>query len=145
MPYNIHFLQRFYCYSSCRSSRITDVGIAAVSRGCSSLEMINIAYNERITDTSLISLSECLRLKVLEIRGCSCISAVGLSAIATGCRQLAVLDIKKCFNINDNGMLPLAQYSQNLKQVISPSVSVYSDSLDNDSKLSTVVFSFYCR
>lgn len=98
------------------------MGVVAVSHGCPSLEMINIAYNERITDTSLISLSECLRLKVLEIRGCPRITAIGLSAIAMGCRQLAMLDIKKCFNINDNGMIPLAQYSQNLKQVISSSV-----------------------
>ncbi|KAJ4719119.1 F-box/LRR-repeat 3-like protein [Melia azedarach] len=100
-----------------RCSGITDIGIAAVSHDCPSLEMINIAYNERVTDASLISLSKCSRLKVLEIRGCSCVSSVGLSAIAMGCKQLAILDIKKCFNINDNGMLPLAQNSQNLKQI----------------------------
>lgn len=102
------------------------MGIAAISHGCSSLEEVNIAYNDRITDASLTSLSKCSNLKVLEIRGCTHISSVGLSAISMGCRQLTVLDIKKCFNINDNAMLPLALYSLNLKQVCSSLYLVYS-------------------
>lgn len=102
----------------CRSMAISDAGIAAVADGCPALEMINIAYNGKVTDNSLISLSKCLMLKALEIRGCPGVSSIGLSAIAVGCKQLTVLDIKKCFNINDNGMLPLAQFSQNLKQVL---------------------------
>ncbi|XP_017983212.1 PREDICTED: F-box/LRR-repeat protein 3 isoform X2 [Theobroma cacao] len=100
-----------------RSMAISDAGIAAVADGCPALEMINIAYNGKVTDNSLISLSKCLMLKALEIRGCPGVSSIGLSAIAVGCKQLTVLDIKKCFNINDNGMLPLAQFSQNLKQI----------------------------
>ncbi|XP_038902182.1 F-box/LRR-repeat protein 3-like isoform X1 [Benincasa hispida] len=100
-----------------RLTGITDRGIAATAGGCPALEMINIAYNDKITDSSLISLSKCSRLKALEIRGCCCISSVGLSAIAMGCKQLTVLDIKKCVNVNDDGMLPLAQFSHNLKQI----------------------------
>ncbi|PRQ34684.1 putative leucine-rich repeat domain, L domain-containing protein [Rosa chinensis] len=100
-----------------RSLGVTDVGIAKIAQGCPDLEMINIAYNNKITDSSLISLSECLRLKILELRGCPCVSTVGLSAVARGCRQLAVLDIKKCVNINDNGMLALGQFCHNLRQI----------------------------
>ncbi|EXB78511.1 hypothetical protein L484_011134 [Morus notabilis] len=100
-----------------RCSGVSDMGIGAIARGCTALEMINIAYNSKITDLSLTSLSKCSSLKVLEIRGCPCISSEGLSAIAIGCRQLTVLDIKKCFNINDSAMHPLAQFSQNLKQI----------------------------
>ncbi|KAM7259596.1 hypothetical protein ACFE04_015337 [Oxalis oulophora] len=100
-----------------RSPGVTDVGIEAISQGCPLLEMINISYNEKITDASLMSLSKCVRLKVLEIRGCPFVSSQGLAAIASGCRQLSVLDIKKCFNINDQGMLTLSQYSPNLKQI----------------------------
>lgn len=96
---------------------ITDVGIAAIANGCPSLEMINMAYCDKITDSSLISLAQCLRLKALEIRGCPSISSVGLSAIAMGCKKLTVLDIKKCC-INDAGLIHLAQHSQYLKQVI---------------------------
>ncbi|XWS53399.1 hypothetical protein CRYUN_Cryun11dG0154100 [Craigia yunnanensis] len=83
-----------------RSMAISDAGIAAIADGCPALEMINIAYNDKITDYSLTSLSKCLMLKVLEIRGCLGVSSIGLSAIAVGCKQLTVLDIKKCFNIN---------------------------------------------
>ncbi|XVF68431.1 hypothetical protein PTKIN_Ptkin11bG0002300 [Pterospermum kingtungense] len=100
-----------------RSMAISDMGIAAIADGCPALEMINMAYNDKITDYSLISLSKCLMLKSLEIRGCPGVSSIGLSVIAVGCKQLTVLDIKKCFNVNDNGMLPLAQFSQNLKQI----------------------------
>ncbi|KAE8667496.1 F-box/LRR-repeat protein 3 [Hibiscus syriacus] len=100
-----------------RSTAVNDVGISAIADGCPALEMINIAYNDKITDKSLISLSKCGMLKALEIRGCLGVSSTGVSAIAVGCKQLTVLDIKKCFNINDNGMLPLAQFSQNLKQI----------------------------
>lgn len=94
------------------------MGIAAIAQGCPALEIINIAYNNKVTDLSLTSLSYCSSLKVLEIRGCPCVSSVGLSAIAMGCKQIAVLDIKKCYDINDTAMLPLAQFSQNLKQVL---------------------------
>ena len=105
------------------SSGITDVGIAAIANGCPSLEQINIAYNTNVTDNSLLSLSKCLNLRRLEVRACPHISSMGLSDIAVRCRQLEILDIKRCFNINDAGMVQLAQHSQNLKQVISFSVS----------------------
>lgn len=100
-----------------RSCGVTDTGIAAIAHGCPALEMINIAYNDKITDTSLRLLSKCLMLRALEIRGCHSVSSVGISAIAIGCRQLMVLDIKKCVCINDDGMVPLAKFSQNLKQI----------------------------
>ncbi|XP_061365171.1 F-box/LRR-repeat protein 3-like [Gastrolobium bilobum] len=100
-----------------RSSRISAEGIAEIALGCPSLEVINIAYNSNVTDTSLVSLSKCLKLRTLEIRGCPHISSAGLSNIAVKCRHLETLDIKKCYKINDTGMIQLAQYSQNLKQV----------------------------
>ncbi|KAF8397176.1 hypothetical protein HHK36_016083 [Tetracentron sinense] len=100
-----------------RSVGITDSGIAAIACGCHGLEMINIAYCEKITDSSLRSLSKCSKLNTLESRGCPRISSVGLVAIAVGCKQLSKLDIKKCYNINDAGMLPLAHFSQNLRQI----------------------------
>lgn len=109
VPYQINDLNR--------SPGISDMGIAAIAKGCPALEMINIAYNNKITDLSLTSLSNCSSLKVLEIRGCPCVSSVGLSAIAMGCKQIVDVDVKKCYNINDNAMLPLAKFSQNLKQV----------------------------
>ena len=100
-----------------RCTGITDSGISAVARGCPGLEMINIAYCKDITDSSLISLSKCSSLNTVESRGCPLITSLGLAAIAVGCKQLVKLDIKKCINIDDAGMIPLAHFSQNLRQV----------------------------
>ncbi|XP_044460878.1 F-box/LRR-repeat protein 3-like isoform X2 [Mangifera indica] len=100
-----------------RSVGITDAGVSAIAHGCPDLEMINISYCKDITDTSLISLSKCSSLNTFESRGCPLITSLGLTAIAVGCKQLIKLDIKKCHNINDVGMLPLAHFSQNLRQI----------------------------
>ncbi|XP_068668905.1 F-box/LRR-repeat protein 3 [Aristolochia californica] len=100
-----------------RSIGVTDAGVAAISRGCPRLQMINLAYCPAITDDSLKSLSKCLKLTTLEMRGCPQITSVGLSAIAVRCKQLTKLDLKKCHKINDAGMLPLARFSKNLRQI----------------------------
>ncbi|CAK9150452.1 unnamed protein product [Ilex paraguariensis] len=76
-----------------------------------------MAYCTEITDHSMISLGKCTKLKTLESRGCPLITSLGLAAIAVGCKQLTKLDIKKCYNINDSGMIPLAHFSQNLRQI----------------------------
>ncbi|KAK1418903.1 hypothetical protein QVD17_28054 [Tagetes erecta] len=100
-----------------RSIGVTDKGISAVARGCTTLEMINISYCENITDSALISLSNCCKLNTLESRGCPLITSSGIKSIAVRCKQLAKLDIKKCINVNDTGMIPLAHFSQNLRQI----------------------------
>ena len=97
---------------------VTDASVAAIARGCPMLQMINLAYCTKVTDDALISLSKCSMLNTLEIRGCPQVSSAGLSAIAVGCRKIAKLDIKKCYDINDAGMLSLARLSQNLCQVL---------------------------
>ncbi|KAK9054899.1 hypothetical protein SSX86_025978 [Deinandra increscens subsp. villosa] len=100
-----------------RSIGITDKGISAVASGCAALEMINISYCENVTDSSLTSLSNCCKLNTLESRGCPLITSSGLKSIAIRCRQLTKLDIKKCVNVNDSGMIPLARFSHNLRQI----------------------------
>lgn len=100
-----------------RCAGIADFGIMAIARGCDGLEMINMAYCRDISDDSFISLSKCSKLNTLECRGCPLVTSLGLGAIAIGCKQLTKLDIKKCYNIDDTGMLPLAHFSQNLRQI----------------------------
>lgn len=80
--------------------------------------MINIAYCKEITDNSLLLFSKCAQLNTIECRGCPHITSLGLATIAAGCKQLTKLDIKKCYKIDDAGMIPLAYFSQNLKQVL---------------------------
>jgi F-box/leucine-rich repeat protein 2/20 len=100
-----------------RCAGITDSGILAIAHGCPGLEMINVAYCKEVTDNSLLSLSKCSKLNTIESRGCPHITSLGLTAIAARCKQLTKLDIKKCYKIDDAGMIPLAHSSQNLKQV----------------------------
>ncbi|KAM1353337.1 hypothetical protein FF1_033036 [Malus domestica] len=100
-----------------RCTGISDSSMSAIARGCPGLEMINIAYCKDITDSSLISLSKCSSLNTIESRGCPLITSLGLAAIAMGCKQLTKLDVKKCSNIDDTGMIPLAHFSQNLRQI----------------------------
>ncbi|BAT97533.1 hypothetical protein VIGAN_09100100 [Vigna angularis var. angularis] len=100
-----------------RSTGVTDVGISAIAGGCPGLEILNTSYCTSITDKALISLSKCSKLKTLEIRGCILVTSIGLAAIAMNCRQLSRLDIKKCYEIDDSGMIPLAHFSQNLRQI----------------------------
>ncbi|GMH26370.1 hypothetical protein Nepgr_028213 [Nepenthes gracilis] len=100
-----------------RSVRITDSGILAIATGCPGLEIANMSYCNEITDRSLIALSKCSKLKTLECRGCPQVTSLGIAAVAVGCKQLTKLDIKKCYNINDFGMIPLAHFSQNLRQI----------------------------
>ncbi|CAH9103229.1 unnamed protein product [Cuscuta europaea] len=100
-----------------RSFGVTDSGIDAIAHGCLSLEMINIAYCNQITDHSFVSLSKCLNLSTLESRGCPLLTSSGLAALAVGCRLLTKLDIKKCHNIDDAGMISLAHFSQNLREI----------------------------
>ncbi|XP_027334595.1 F-box/LRR-repeat protein 3 isoform X1 [Abrus precatorius] len=100
-----------------RSTGVTDLGISAIAHGCPGLEMINTSYCTSITDRALLSLSKCSTLKTLEIRGCLLVTSIGVAAIAMNCKQLSRLDIKKCYNIDDSGMLPLAHFSQNLRQI----------------------------
>lgn len=95
------------------------MGISAVASGCPSLQMINAAYCTSITDRALFSLSKCVNLQTLEIRGCFLVTSFGLACIAMNCKQLSRLDLKKCYNIDDSGMVPLAHFSQNLRQVFS--------------------------
>ncbi|XP_025827453.1 F-box/LRR-repeat protein 3-like isoform X3 [Panicum hallii] len=100
-----------------RCGGISDDGVIQIAQGSPMLESINLSYCTEITDRSLMSLSKCTKLNTLEIRGCPRVSSAGLSEIAMGCRLLSKLDIKKCFEINDVGMLYLSQFSHSLRQI----------------------------
>lgn len=109
------FLSSFFLI---RCAGITDSGLLAIIHGCPDLEMINIAYCRDITDKSFSSLRKCSRLKTIEARGCPLITSFGLAEAVAGCKLLRRLDLKKCCNVDDAGMIPLAHFSQNLRQVI---------------------------
>eukprot|EP01018_Ginkgo_biloba_P000375 Gb_39800 [translate_table: standard] len=100
-----------------RSVGVGDTGLAAIANGCSRLKTINLSYCIHVNDNALKSLSQLQKLHNLEIRGCSGISSVGLSAIALGCKRLVELDVKRCYNIDDAGISAMALSCQNLRQI----------------------------
>ncbi|TVU51560.1 hypothetical protein EJB05_02995, partial [Eragrostis curvula] len=100
-----------------RCGGISDDGVTQLAQGCPKLEAINLSYCTDITDRSLMALSKCAKLNTLEIRGCPRVSSCGISEVAMGCRLLSKLDIKKCFEINDVGMLYISQFSHSLRQI----------------------------
>ncbi|KAH9309817.1 hypothetical protein KI387_037728, partial [Taxus chinensis] len=100
-----------------RSTGVGDAGLAAISNGCPRLKSINLSYCISVSDDALKSISRLRKLHNLEIRGCSGISSVGLSAIALGCKRIAELDIKRCYHIDDAGILAIAGSCQNLRQI----------------------------
>ena len=114
----VFFAHVLICSFDFRSGGISDDGVIQIAQGSPMLASINLSYCTEITDSSLTALSKCTKLNTLEIRGCPRVSSSGLSEIATGCRLLSKLDIKKCFEINDVGMLYLSQFSHCLRQVL---------------------------
>ncbi|KAK9088219.1 hypothetical protein Scep_027301 [Stephania cephalantha] len=97
---------------------IKDLNIAKQLHPVVPVEMINLGYYKKITDMSLVSLSKCSRLRVVEIQGCPSISSTGIVSISIGCKLLTELDVKKCQMFNDVGLLSLTDFSHNLKQVV---------------------------
>ncbi|KAJ8461069.1 hypothetical protein OPV22_033995 [Ensete ventricosum] len=87
------------------------------SYGFPLLQIINLAYCTGTTDDSLRSLSKCSNLDTLEIRGCPQVSSLSLAAISVGCQKLTNLGIKKCYYVNDAGILFSCLLLQNLRQV----------------------------
>ncbi|KAG2380616.1 F-box/LRR-repeat protein [Vigna angularis] len=105
-------------------NEIDDEGLMSLS-SCSKLSSLKIGICLNITDRGLTYVGMfCSKLKELDLYRSTGVTDVGISAIAGGlaaiamnCRQLSRLDIKKCYEIDDSGMIPLAHFSQNLRQI----------------------------
>lgn len=100
-----------------RCEGIGDGGLAAISRGCKKLKVLNLSYCDGVTDEGMAYLSSLEELSSLEMRSLRTITATGLTKLAAGCRRLAELDVKNCKGIDDSGFWALAYYSRNLQQV----------------------------
>lgn len=102
----------------CRCTNIGDDGLAALAGGCQKIRKLNLSYCIEITDKGMERLSKLVELFDLELRGLHKITGGGLTALASGCKKLAELDLKHCESIDDSGFWSLAYYSRNLQQVL---------------------------
>ncbi|CAN6467153.1 unnamed protein product [Victoria cruziana] len=100
-----------------RVAAVDDTVVGAIAHNCPILQKVNMSYCTKITDGSMKFLSRCHRLSEIELRGCPLVSSAGLASLAVGCKLISKLDIKKCKGIDDEGVLKLSHFSQNLKQI----------------------------
>lgn len=104
-------------FVECSCGGFGDGGLAAISRGCKSLNRLIISYCGELTDAGVEQIRQLEHLSHLEIRGLKNITGAGLAAVACGCKKLDYLDLKKCENIDDSGFWALAYFARNLRQV----------------------------
>ncbi|KAH7291650.1 hypothetical protein KP509_29G026300 [Ceratopteris richardii] len=100
-----------------RSVGITDKGVGAICSQCTNLTSLNMSYCTEITDASLFAVAYLRSLRILELRGCTQLSCLGLFSIATKCKSLMELDLKRCTLLEECTPLVLAKYCKTLKQV----------------------------
>ncbi|GMH81967.1 hypothetical protein TL16_g09102, partial [Triparma laevis f. inornata] len=93
--------------------QVSDVGVLAISQGCSGLEVLDLSRSElqfKITDVSLLALSERSQiLNKLNLNGCEMITDAGLSWLAKGCSGLKWLDMMNCSKVSNGGMRCLGE------------------------------------
>lgn len=82
------------------------------------MRKLNLSYCIEVTDKGMERLSNLVELFDLELRGLHKVTGGGLTALASGCKKLAELDLKHCESIDDSGFWSLAYYSRNLQQVL---------------------------
>lgn len=90
-----------------RCTNIGDDGLAALAGGCQKIRKLNLSYCIEITDKGMERLSKLVELYDLELRGLHKITGGGLTALASGCKKLAELDLKHCESIDDSGFWSL--------------------------------------
>ncbi|KAK3136736.1 hypothetical protein QOZ80_5BG0441650 [Eleusine coracana subsp. coracana] len=100
-----------------RCNSITDDGLAALASGCKRIKQLNLCYCNKITDSGLGHLALLEELTNLELRCLVRITGIGISSIATGCKSLIELDLKRCYSVDDAGLWALARYALNLRQL----------------------------
>lgn len=90
------------------------------------MQKLNLSYCSEVTDKGIEYLGHLPQLYNLEMRCLWNVTGTALTALATGCKRLAELDVKDCANIDDSGFMALAYYSRNLQQVLLPNLGLLS-------------------
>ncbi|CAM0910092.1 unnamed protein product [Alopecurus aequalis] len=85
--------------------QVTDAGLAEIAAGCPYLEKLDITGCPLITDKGLVAVAEgCPNLKTLTIEACSGVANEGLKAVGRCCSKLQAVNIKNCAHVGDQGV-----------------------------------------
>lgn len=100
------------------ASKVTNFGLKAVSRGCSSLTSFTLLNLPSINDEGVVEIAnECHLLEKLQLSHCPKISDKSLIAIANNCPNLTSLSIESCSNIKNEGLQAIGKKCPNLKSI----------------------------
>lgn len=100
------------------SNKVTQLGFAAIARGCPSLKVLSLWNVPSIGDEALIEISkECHSLEKLDLCHCPSISNKGIAAIAENCPNLSSLTIEFCKNIGNESLQSVARFCPNLQSI----------------------------
>jgi F-box/leucine-rich repeat protein 2/20 len=98
-------------------SKITNEGVNTLARRCPMLEYVDLSALCKITYKAFAWMNEkCPRMKVLKVGRCKGVGVEALRLIAK-CKRLEVLDIHKCGNVRDSGVIDVAHNCRFLKRI----------------------------
>ncbi|XP_010541601.1 PREDICTED: EIN3-binding F-box protein 2 [Tarenaya hassleriana] len=100
------------------TSKVTDVGLRAIARGCPSLRVLSLLNLSSVGDVGLCEIAQsCLLLEKLELSRCAGITDKGLVAIAENCPNLIDLTIDSCSGLGNEGLKAIARHCTKLRSI----------------------------
>ena len=94
---------------------ISTDGITALSHGCKELRTINLCECGLITDDSLFRIAEaCPELTSFTLSRISSVTNAGISCIAKGCEKLLYITIENCRQTDDTALIAIGSSCPNL-------------------------------
>ncbi|KAL9230268.1 hypothetical protein vseg_005643 [Gypsophila vaccaria] len=97
---------------------VTNLGLKAVGRCCSSLKTLSLWSVSSVGDEGLIEIANgCHRLEKLDLSNCPSITDKALVAIARNCPSLTSLSVEGCPNVGNEALQAIGQFCSNLKSL----------------------------
>ncbi|XP_010526214.1 PREDICTED: EIN3-binding F-box protein 1-like [Tarenaya hassleriana] len=100
------------------ASRVSDLGLRAIGRGCPSLRVLSLWNLSTISDNGLLEIAKgCSQLEKLDLCRCPTVTDKALVAIAKCCPNMSELSIESCSSIGNECLQAVAQFCPKLKSV----------------------------
>jgi Leucine Rich repeat len=115
-------------FSSSFCPSISTAGITALSHGCKKLRTIHLANCRRISDDCLFRIAEgCPELTSFNLSSSEAVTSAGISCIAGGCKNLLYITLKDCSQIDDTALIAIGSSCPNLLDIVIESSRPFSD------------------
>ncbi len=96
---------------------ISDIGVGFLAEGGSRVNMLDVSFCERITDQTLVHISQGLfQMQSLSLSACN-ISDEGLNKVVRSLHDLTTLNIGQCSRVSDRGLSLIADHIRNLHSI----------------------------